>query len=72
MFITSGVDANIISQVVLNHCNNLLSADVVQKKWNNLRTYYLKEVAKIAKFLKSGVSADQVSSITRRLQWFDR
>ena len=29
MFITSGADANIISQVVLNHCNNLLSADVV-------------------------------------------
>ena len=61
MFITSGVDENIISQVVLNHCNNLLSADIVQKKWANLRTYFLKEVGKIAKYLKSGVGADQVS-----------
>ena len=61
MFITSGVDANIISQVVLNHCNNLLSADVVSKKWANLRTYYLKEIAKIAKCLKSGVGPDQVN-----------
>ena len=38
------------------------AVDAIHKKWNNLRTYYFKEVAKTAKSMKSGAGTEQVGT----------